>query len=504
MHVLIVSFDGLRPDLISQHLTPNLFRLRNEGTFLSKQRTVYPSETRVAFPSLVTGATASGHGMVGNKYVDRASKPSRYIDTADADLLLELDRESGGQLMSAQTLGEILARAGKSLAVLSTNTPGTTRLFHHKAENFGHFRLSGHFPEACTPAQAVKEITDRFGPLPPETPKGEPDLEGQTFITTVFLEHVLPNVCPDVAIVSYGEPDTASHFNGTAGKNTLKAIEHCDAEFGRILEWWDAEGKAAGVQLVILSDHGHITAHTRVSVIDRLRTAGYAPAPAPAPGVDVVVVPGQVGALYVADYSVTKVSRLCEALMDQEWVGSIFTSARNELDGVAPGTFANSLVFADHLRAPDVYFTFRADDSLDPFGLVGGTYYDNNRAPGLGVHGGLHEKELASVGILAGTAFQQGKVSSVPSSICDIAPTILRLLSLPVPDGMTGRCLDEVFAEGADQVQNLSVEKPQILETGLHQYTQRLQRSSVGSTVYLDGGTGGNSAASRKNPEVAA
>ncbi|WP_245452100.1 alkaline phosphatase family protein [Mesorhizobium waimense] len=33
---------------------------------------MYPSETRSAFPSLVTGATTNLHGMIGNKNVDLA------------------------------------------------------------------------------------------------------------------------------------------------------------------------------------------------------------------------------------------------------------------------------------------------------------------------------------------------------------------------------------------------------------------------------------------------
>ena len=69
--VLIVSFDGLRPDLIDATLTPNLWRLAGQGVTLARQRTIYPSETRSAFPSFVTGATVDRHGMVGNRYILR-------------------------------------------------------------------------------------------------------------------------------------------------------------------------------------------------------------------------------------------------------------------------------------------------------------------------------------------------------------------------------------------------------------------------------------------------
>ncbi|MGZ9722727.1 alkaline phosphatase family protein [Rhizobium miluonense] len=492
MKFLIVSFDGLRPDLIDSKQTPNLTRLKAMGATLTGQRTVYPSETRVAFPSLVTGATSSKHGMVGNKYVDRNSNPQMYVDTADAVLLDRLNRESGGMLMSAPTLGEILGRAGKSLAVLATNTPGTTRFFHHKAEEFRHVRISGHFAEACSPKVTLDAITAQFGPLPPVPPKGEPDIEAQTFITSAFLDHVWPQHAPDVTILSYGEPDTASHFNGTGGVKTRQALSHCDAEFGRVLDWWESEGREAGVQIIAISDHGHITGHTQVSVLTELAAAGFRVGTAPAGDIDVVVVPGQVGALYLAERTQMQLTRLVEALTDKPWVGPIFTEGRNEVEGLAPGTFGSDLVFGDHVRAPDVYFCFRADDSVDEFGLVGGTFYDNDRRPGLGVHGGLHPKELASVGIVAGNAFNgKGLLSHLPTGICDIAPTVLSMLGVPLPQTMTGRVLSEVIAgrePSFETLPDLVEGKPQVFETGIGRYSQRLQRVSVGNTIYLDGG----------------
>ncbi|MER8670833.1 alkaline phosphatase family protein [Mesorhizobium sp. M0644] len=489
--ILIVSFDGLRPDLIDQAQTPNLMRLKKIGTTLAAQRTVYPSETRVAFPSLVTGATSNRHGMVGNKYVDRGTSPLRYVDTADAILLDRLNKESGGLLMSAPTLGELLGRTGKSMVVLATNTPGTTRFFHHKAEDFGHIRISGHFPEACTPDAVFSDIVGRFGPLPPVPLQGEPDIEAQTLITSIFLDYVWPKHAPDITVLSYGEPDTASHFNGTGGANTRMAIAHCDREFGRVLDWWEAEGKADGVQIVVVSDHGHITAHTRVSVCDSLKEAGIATSITPGSGVGVVVVPGQVGALYLADRSIAQLDRVVEALTEQPWLGPVFTPAKNEVEGIASGSFASNLVFADHVRAPDIYFCFRADDRMDEFGLIGGTFYDNNRRAGLGVHGGLHPKELESVGIVAGTAFLgHGYISTVPTGICDIAPTLLSILGMHVPGSMTGRVLSEVLREGSADIaaRTPDVSRPEIFETGLNGYSQRLRRLSVGQTVYLDGG----------------
>ncbi|MDA9535309.1 nucleotide pyrophosphatase [Bradyrhizobium sp. CCBAU 21362] len=485
-HFLVVSFDGLRPDLVSSELTPNLTRLANAGMILGSHRTVYPSETRSAFPSLVTGAVTSRHGMVGNKYVDREVVPPRYIDTADAILLRNLDLASGGRLYSVPSLGEILNAHGCSLAVLATNTPGTTRLFHHKAEEFGHIRLSGHFREACTPDNVLAEIEARISPLTPVPPKTEPDRIGQDWITSAFLDVIWPRYRPDVTILSYGEPDVTSHFHGTGAESTRSIIAHCDRQFGRVLDWWEAEGRQAGVQIIAISDHGHITGHTRISVADSLRAAGFKPGVAPAPEVDVVVVPGQVGALYLADPDEAKIARLVETITSERWCGPVFTRTKDEVNGIAPGSLSNRLVFADHVRAPDVAFSFRADDSLDPFGLIGGTFYDNDRRAGLGLHGGLHPKELAALGIVAGSVFPAaGCISSVPSGICDVAPTILQLLGVAVPRSMTGRVLSELTSPSPEDTPSI---REDVFDARLDAYAQTVRRVHVDGTCYLSGG----------------
>lgn len=484
---VVVSFDGLRPDLVSASLTPNLHRLQSLGVTLHNHRTVYPSETRSAFPSLVTGATIDRHGMVGNKYVDRSTTPPRYIDTADANLLRELDLQSGGKLMFAPTIGEVLAAAGRTLAVLATNSPGTTRFFHHKAEDFGHLRLSGHFPEVCTPDAELSKTMSLIGPLPPEPPKIEPDEQGQEWITSAFLKVVWPNHKPDVTILSYGEPDITSHFHGTGSEATRRIIAYCDRQFGRLLDWWEAEGRSENIQLLAISDHGHITGHTRVSVIDTLRNAGFRPGTAPSSEVDVVVVPGQVGALYLAEPTLRNIDHVIAALTCERWCGSIFTKARNAIEGIGKGSLASHLVFADHSRAPDVSFSFRGSDDLDQFGLAGSTFFDNDRAIGLGVHGGLHPKELSALGIVAGTAFPAfGSSSLVPSGICDFAPTILHLLEIGRPSTMTGRVLHELLGDPTEA--NLEVQE-ESFATQLGNYSQVLRRVRVAGTTYIEGGT---------------
>ena len=139
-------------------------------------------------------------------------------------------------------------------------------------------------------------------------------------------------------------------------------------------------------------------------------------------------------------------------------------------------------MFADHARSADILFSFRSDDSLDPFGLMGRTWSADG-AVGFGVHGGLHAKEMSSVGILAGPLIKNGFVSQVPSDICDIAPTVLGLLGLSRPATMTGRALAEVFVDDGQDVPR-TIEK--IYETSSGAYRQHLLRVQVVEAVYLD------------------
>jgi arylsulfatase A-like enzyme len=483
-HVLIVLFDGLRPDLVGPTTTPNLHRLQQQGVTLARQRTVWPSETRCALTSLVTGAWPGGHGIVGNAYLDRAHTPPRYADTGDDRAVEALDASVGGRLVGTPSLGEVLEAHGRTLTVLASNSGGATRLLNHKARALGHLTLSGHHPHVASSAEMLAAIEARLGPLPAPEPKGTPDLAVQQWMTGAFLEVVWPEIMPDVTILSYNEPDFSSHYSGTAAPATLQAIAFADAQFGRVLDWWEAEGRQMGVQVIVASDHGHLTANRRANVGEVLATVGLRCGRADEPDVDAILIPSQAGALYLREPSDEIVRRTVAAMMEAPWCGPVFTAARNGTEGIAPGSFARHLAFVEHDRSADIMFCYRADDDVDVFGLPG-TTWSQDWPLGFGIHGGLHKREMASLGIMAGSAFKSGYLSSTVSGIGDFAPTILSLLQIGRPAGMTGRVLEETLSRAAA---NLPVLQEAAHEIASGAYRQGLLHLRVGDTVYLDHG----------------
>ena len=64
--VVIVVWDGLRPDLVVPEATPTLAAMAASGTWVRDSYCAYPSETRVNATTLATGCQPGRHGIVGN------------------------------------------------------------------------------------------------------------------------------------------------------------------------------------------------------------------------------------------------------------------------------------------------------------------------------------------------------------------------------------------------------------------------------------------------------
>jgi len=62
-HVVIVVWDGMRPDFVSEQNTPALWKLSREGVTFRNHHAVYPSATMVNGTALVTGVYPSRNGI---------------------------------------------------------------------------------------------------------------------------------------------------------------------------------------------------------------------------------------------------------------------------------------------------------------------------------------------------------------------------------------------------------------------------------------------------------
>jgi arylsulfatase A-like enzyme len=135
----MIALDGLRPDMVDAARTPHLAALAARGTLFNNARSVFPSETRVATPSLITGCRPGAHGMVANTVFDAGVAPDRLLRTKLAADVLAMAR-GGESPLERPSLAERLADAGKSFALVSAGTEGAARLLHPAADRLGSFR----------------------------------------------------------------------------------------------------------------------------------------------------------------------------------------------------------------------------------------------------------------------------------------------------------------------------------------------------------------------------
>jgi hypothetical protein len=477
--VLIVSFDALRPDMVTPELMPNLTAFAKRGVRFTHSRATFPTETRVNQAALVTGCYPTRHGIVGNKFLEPMASPGKLFNTGDETQLAEGDRKLKGKLVEVRVLGEILADHGMSLAAISSGTPGGTRMLHHKAEQLGGFRLALHRPDASVPTERIEAVIDRIGAIPQHE---IPTLSWLTYTTDTYLNYIEPELKPEVCILWLCEPDNSAHFCGLGSEPNCAAIRHADAEFGRILQWREQSEMGERLPIITMSDHGQITvAGQAVNIATGLEEAGFVVGETVSDGADAALALASAGGIYVRDGDQALISGIVEWLQTQPWCGPIFTRH-------GKGALPHALAGIEHRRAPDIGLVLRNDDSINAYGVAGSCQHDQNVYPvGGSIHGGLHARELSNWLAMGGDAFCAGYESPLPTGVIDILPTVLTVLGLDVPDSVQGRVLREALADHTDALLPEVFQKT-FSADGENDYRAHLSVSFVGGTYYLERG----------------
>lgn len=371
--------------------------------------------------------------MVANTIFDRSS--GRLVRTKTPSELAALAPQAPSPL-EAETLGEVLARAGLSFALVSSGSSGAARLLHPQAEAFGQFRWSvdDQGPES-------RGLQERFGAPPPLT---LPNVGRIAHAGRIFVEHVLAECRPDVALLWLAEPDFSFHYAGLGSPVAREALQAADAELGRVIAWREAQPDRDRIVPIVLSDHGHVTGTRKISVAETLLAGGFC---ASEDGeADVVAAGGGAVGLWVRDPSL--LPGIAAYLAAQPWAGVMLAREPDRLP--AGCALPLSLVGAAHRRSADLVFTLAGSEDADRWGLAGTAAFDSADVPeGGGMHGGLHRAELATVLVMAGGPVRRGATVRQPCDLTDIAPTVLHLLGLSA-DGMDGAPLLGALDPGED------------------------------------------------------
>src|SRR5436190_7357873 len=123
-HVVVVVWDGMRPDFLSEQNTPTLWKLAHEGVTFRNHHSVYPSATMVNGTAIVTGVYPGKNGIIANHVYRPDIDPRHAIDVEVASVVEKGDELSGGKYIAAPTIAELVQRAGARSVVTAAKTVG--------------------------------------------------------------------------------------------------------------------------------------------------------------------------------------------------------------------------------------------------------------------------------------------------------------------------------------------------------------------------------------------
>ncbi len=116
-HVVVVVWDGMRPDFVSEETTPTLWKLAREGVTFRNHHAVYPSATMVNGTAMVTGVYPGKNGVVANYEYRPEIDRSRSINIESPAAVSRGDEVSGGKFISDLHIYSATAGRPKQLQI---------------------------------------------------------------------------------------------------------------------------------------------------------------------------------------------------------------------------------------------------------------------------------------------------------------------------------------------------------------------------------------------------
>jgi arylsulfatase A-like enzyme len=495
-HVILMTWDGMRPDFINAQNTPNLQALLERGTFFANNHSFWPTTTEVNGTVLATGAFAARSTIVANREYRPNISPRGPVGTESNEAIRKGDELTKGHYIAVPTVAELVRGAGKTTAVAGTKP---VALLHDRALDRPASPSSVIvFAGKSIPASLLGPITEALGPFPqykPDIANPKPNTEGNRWTTRALLEHLWHDGVPSYTVLWLSDPDFPQHLTAPGAPAALAGIHDSDANLGLVVEELKKRGELDKTDIFVVSDHGFSTTERTVDVAKYFSDHGVSTSreftSPPQPGQVMSVSVGGAGLLYVTGHDAATITKVVELLQQSDFAGPIFT--RDSL----PGTFALSTVHVDSPYAPDVFFSFRWNNDKNAFGAPGSIVSESKT--GLGMHGSLGKFDVHNTLVAGGPDIRPGYRDEFPTGNIDVAATVLHLLQVNDPAGLDGRILTEALAgtpPPTEKPTTKRLETAHDITTGLilkdhHTWRQYLQTTTFAGRTYFDEGNVG-------------
>ena len=214
-YVVLISFDGMKPEYLQRIDLPNFERVMQRGVRSVGMIPTYPSKTFPNHYSIVTGMYAETHGLVGNRFWD----PARNEAYAMGDTLNVWDGSwYRGEPIWATAEKQGMVSASFFWVASEANIGGVWPHFYKKYNG-------------RTPNFARVDTVLAWLALPPRNR-------------------------PHVITMYFSQTDGAGHDHGPLSPQVDTAAKAVDAALGRLLNGIERMPIKDSLYLVLVSDHG--------------------------------------------------------------------------------------------------------------------------------------------------------------------------------------------------------------------------------------------------------
>ena len=484
-HVVVVVWDGMRPDFITEADTPTLHGLAQAGVFFRNHHPVFPSATEVNGTALATGAYPANSGIMANKEYRPAIHRLVAVGTETPAALRAGDRLTKGHYLRRPTIAEILHDAGHPTAVAGAKP---VALLHDRRERDSEYPLGPVlFYDKTLPTNTWERLVRELGPYPAYA---QPNAQRDEWTTRVMLGPFWKEGLPKFSLLWLSEPDYSQHNTGVGSTTARAGLKSSDTNLARVLAELDRRSLRDKTDVLVVSDHGFSTVTQVVDIAKALGNAGFNATrefkSLPADEDILVVSNGGSTLLYVIGHDSKLIRRVVDFLQTQEFTGVLLTRKP------CAGAFTLDQAFINTPDAPDVVVGLRWFPDKSSNGTPGLVFYDGSeRKAGEGMHVTFSRFDMHNTLIAAGPDFRRGVLDELPTGNVDVAPTILWILGITPPKPLDGRVLTEALTVagpkvGTPKTTRLEAQHPQANFI----WRQYLKRTELNGVVYLDEGNG--------------
>ena len=487
-HVVVVVWDGMRPDFVRPQYCPNLYSLATNGVFFPRHHPAYISSTEVNGVALATGTHPGHSGIIANVEYHPDLSLLSAVATEGADQIWRGDLLTAGKYIRTPTVAETLQDAGiptiiagaKAVALLHDRS----RQKNSPAEKESVTLFEGKTLPRSAGEGLSKLNDDKAWP----TNIVHPNTAQDQWATRSLVRGLWKAGVPKYTLLWLSDPDKSQHEAGVGSPTALAGIENSDKNLGEVIKALKDKGLFQKTDLMVVSDHGFSTIERGPDIVDILKKQQFVASKKfenPEAGDVMVVGLGGSVLFYVMDQVEPVIQRLVSFLQTSDFAGVVFS--RQPIDGTFP---MDTVRYGGTNGGPDVMISLRWSAARNDYGAPG-MMVSMDGTKGKGAHASLSRYDMNNTLIASGPDFKKGFINDMPSGNIDIAPTTLWLLGVKPSQPMDGRVLHEALLSSGQTPPKPVTKTIEAKRTiGFINWRQTLKFTEVGPAIYFDEGNG--------------